>query len=52
MKKEEWSTRRYCPVCGDEVDVYWTRVVEKNAAGQTVVDMTFGKDAAGHEFAP
>ncbi|MFE5341830.1 hypothetical protein ACFQ80_16500 [Isoptericola sp. NPDC056578] len=52
MTNNEWTTTEDCPSCGAKVDVYWTRVVQKNAAGQTVVDMASGRDEAGHEFAP
>ncbi|NCT90146.1 hypothetical protein GXB85_04155 [Cellulomonas sp. APG4] len=47
---EGWREERYCAACDEEVTVHFTRIYQKNAAGDLAVDYTSAKCARGHEF--
>ncbi|NMF28892.1 hypothetical protein [Cellulosimicrobium aquatile] len=50
MPTQNWTEPAWCSQCQQNVDVYWTRISQKNASGETVIDVTTGYDDRNHEF--
>ncbi|MFH5822248.1 hypothetical protein [Georgenia sp. AZ-5] len=50
MPTQKSKSTEFCPACGETVTVHWSRIVEKNAAGETLIDNTEGRCAQNHLF--
>lgn len=50
MTTMPWIVERWCPACGRNVTVRGTHIVQRNAAGEALIDEREGADDAGHVF--